>query len=73
MLLWRNSSSSGSCFEWLVIKQRNLWSRAVRLEQMSKAVRWLVLELQHGSGTANSSHPHSGAPFDSRFSEDAPQ
>ncbi|KAK8933879.1 Mediator of RNA polymerase II transcription subunit 32 [Platanthera zijinensis] len=23
---------------------------AVRLEQMSKAVRWLVIELQHGSG-----------------------
>ncbi|RWR72353.1 mediator of RNA polymerase II transcription subunit 32 [Cinnamomum micranthum f. kanehirae] len=46
---------------------------AVRLEQMSKAVRWLVLELQQGSGTANSSHSHSTAPFDSRFSEDAPQ
>ncbi|XP_048336673.1 mediator of RNA polymerase II transcription subunit 32 isoform X2 [Ziziphus jujuba] len=25
---------------------------AVRLEQMSKAVRWLVIELQHGSGTS---------------------
>lgn len=25
---------------------------AVRLEQMSKAVRWLVIELQHGSGAA---------------------
>ncbi|GAA0167044.1 general transcription factor [Lithospermum erythrorhizon] len=36
---------------------------AVRLEQMSKAVRWLVIELQHGSGH------HSSAPFD----EDPPQ
>ncbi|XP_010255836.1 PREDICTED: mediator of RNA polymerase II transcription subunit 32 [Nelumbo nucifera] len=45
---------------------------AVRLEQMSKAVRWLVLELQHGSGTgATTSHPHSSVPFDARFSEDA--
>lgn len=25
---------------------------AVRLEQMSKAVRWLVIELQHGSSTS---------------------
>ncbi|CAA6662999.1 unnamed protein product [Spirodela intermedia] len=32
---------------------------AVRLEQMSKAVRWLVIELQHGSGTAGAPHPHS--------------
>ncbi|GMJ09699.1 MEDIATOR 32, mediator 2 [Hibiscus trionum] len=39
---------------------------AVRLEQMSKAVRWLVIELQHGSGTAS-------APFDARFLEDAAQ
>lgn len=47
---------------------------AVRLEQMSKAVRWLVIELQHGSGTAGgSSHSHSSAPFDPRFSEDAAQ
>ncbi|WJX89898.1 Mediator of RNA polymerase II transcription subunit 32 [Trifolium repens] len=48
---------------------------AVRLEQMSKAVRWLVIELQHGSGAASStlnlSHP--SAPFDARFSEDATQ
>ncbi|XP_031105939.1 mediator of RNA polymerase II transcription subunit 32 [Ipomoea triloba] len=47
---------------------------AVRLEQMSKAVRWLVIELQHGSGTGGaSSHPHPSAPFDARFSEDAAQ
>ncbi|CAL5410154.1 unnamed protein product [Camellia sinensis] len=47
---------------------------AVRLEQMSKAVRWLVIELQQGSGTAGgSSHPHPSAPFDARFSEDAAQ
>ncbi|XP_077250123.1 mediator of RNA polymerase II transcription subunit-like protein [Tasmannia lanceolata] len=46
---------------------------AVRLEQMSKAVRWLVIELQHGSGTANASHSHTSVPFDARFSEDAPQ
>jgi hypothetical protein len=26
---------------------------AVRLEQMSKAVRWLVIELQHGAGGAS--------------------
>ncbi|XP_042490926.1 mediator of RNA polymerase II transcription subunit 32-like [Macadamia integrifolia] len=47
---------------------------AVRLEQMSKAVRWLVIELQHGSG-ATSAHArsHSSVPFDTRFSEDAPQ
>ena len=47
---------------------------AVRLEQMSKAVRWLVIELQHGSGTAGgTSHAHVSAPFDARFSEDAAQ
>lgn len=47
---------------------------AVRLEQMSKAVRWLVIELQHGSGAAGaSSHPHPSAPFDARFSEDGAQ
>ncbi|KAM7253192.1 hypothetical protein ACFE04_025810 [Oxalis oulophora] len=46
---------------------------AVRLEQMSKAVRWLVIELQQGSGnSAGSSQPHS-APFDARFNEDATQ
>lgn len=45
---------------------------AVRLEQMSKAVRWLVIELQHGSGTASgSAHSHQSAPFDARFSEDS--
>lgn len=49
---------------------------AVRLEQMSKAVRWLVIELQHGSGggSAGSAHSHpSSAPFDARFSEDPAQ
>ncbi|KAK9942440.1 hypothetical protein M0R45_008107 [Rubus argutus] len=48
---------------------------AVRLEQMSKAVRWLVIELQHGSGTAaaGSAHSHPSAPFDARFSEDSAQ
>ncbi|KAJ7978383.1 mediator of RNA polymerase II transcription subunit 32-like [Quillaja saponaria] len=48
---------------------------AVRLEQMSKAVRWLVIELQQGSGAASSSSAHSqpSAPFDARFSEDAAQ
>ncbi|CAM8926641.1 hypothetical protein QQ045_023838 [Rhodiola kirilowii] len=47
---------------------------AVRLEQMSKAVRWLVLELQHGSGASNAAlHPPSSAPFDARFTEDPPQ
>ncbi|KAL5984412.1 hypothetical protein ACLOJK_018516 [Asimina triloba] len=46
---------------------------AVRLEQMSKAVRWLVIELQHGSGAASASHTHSSAPFDARFPEDATQ
>ncbi|MED6121893.1 Mediator of RNA polymerase II transcription subunit 32 [Stylosanthes scabra] len=46
---------------------------AVRLEQMSKAVRWLVIELQNGSGAtaANSSQSHASAPFDARFSEDS--
>ncbi|KAL1294212.1 hypothetical protein AAHE18_19G126100 [Arachis hypogaea] len=41
---------------------------AVRLEQMSKAVRWLVIELQNGSGAAaaNSSQSHASAPFDAR-------
>lgn len=48
---------------------------AVRLEQMSKAVRWLVIELQHGSGagSANSALTHPSAQFDARFSEDAAQ
>ncbi|RZR74329.1 hypothetical protein BHM03_00035458 [Ensete ventricosum] len=51
---------------------------AVRLEQMSKAVRWQVIELQHGSGAAAASasasasnHSHASAPFDARFPEDA--
>uniref|UniRef100_A0A2P2IR98 Mediator of RNA polymerase II transcription subunit 32 n=1 Tax=Rhizophora mucronata TaxID=61149 RepID=A0A2P2IR98_RHIMU len=48
---------------------------AVRLEQMSKAVRWLVIELQQGSGAAGSAsgHSHPSAPFDARFPEDAAQ
>ena len=49
---------------------------AVRLEQMSKAVRWLVIELQHGSSGAASgsaAHSHPSAPFDARFSEDSAQ
>ncbi|XP_068648968.1 mediator of RNA polymerase II transcription subunit 32-like [Aristolochia californica] len=47
---------------------------AVKLEQMSKAVRWLVIELQQGSGTANATaHSQSFAPFDARFSEDGAQ
>lgn len=47
---------------------------AVRLEQMSKAVRWLVIELQNGSGGASAHHhAHASAPFDARFSEDAAQ
>ncbi|KAF8377944.1 hypothetical protein HHK36_031333 [Tetracentron sinense] len=47
---------------------------AVQLEQMSKAVRWLVIELQHGSRTPGAaSHCHSSVPFDARFSEDAAQ
>lgn len=48
---------------------------AVRLEQMSKAVRWLVIELQqHGSGASGAaSHTPSSVPFDARFSEDAGQ
>lgn len=47
---------------------------AVRLEQMSKAVRWLVLELQQGSGNSGgSSHSTPSAPFDARFAEDTTQ
>ncbi|KAG9456311.1 hypothetical protein H6P81_000819 [Aristolochia fimbriata] len=47
---------------------------AVKLEQMSKAVRWLVIELQQGSGTANATAlTQSSAPFDARFSEDGAQ
>ncbi|KAK9108821.1 hypothetical protein Sjap_016881 [Stephania japonica] len=47
---------------------------AVRLEQMSKAVRWLVIELQQGSGAAGSaSHAHPSVPFDARFPEDSGQ
>ncbi|KAL8500902.1 hypothetical protein ACS0TY_020477 [Phlomoides rotata] len=47
---------------------------AVRLEQMSKAVRWLVIELQQESGAGGAlSHPHSSAPFDARFTDDAAQ
>ncbi|GAV89811.1 hypothetical protein CFOL_v3_33223 [Cephalotus follicularis] len=47
---------------------------AVRLEQMSKTVRWLVLQLQNGSGnSAGPAHAHSSTPFDARFTEDAAQ
>lgn len=47
---------------------------AVRLEQMSKAVRWLVIELQHGGSGGSSMHTtNPSAPFDARFSEDAAQ
>lgn len=46
---------------------------AVRLEQMSRAVRWLVLELQRGSGVAPGSLHSSSTGFDSRFSEDSTQ
>ena len=34
---------------------------AVRLEQMSKAVRWLVIELQHGAGGPSAAGPGGGA------------
>ncbi|GLT52253.1 hypothetical protein SLA2020_256010 [Shorea laevis] len=47
---------------------------AVRLEQMSKAVRWLVIELQHGTGVAGGEgNVNPCAPFDARFTEDAAQ
>ncbi|KAH7689916.1 Nucleophile aminohydrolases N-terminal protein [Dioscorea alata] len=47
---------------------------AVRLEQMSKAVRWIVIELQNHAGAASgSSNHHSSAPFDARFPEDGAQ
>ncbi|KAI0516657.1 hypothetical protein KFK09_009334 [Dendrobium nobile] len=50
---------------------------AVRLEQMSKAVRWLVIELQNGSGAVTGSgvvaHHNASAPFDTRFSDDSTQ
>ena len=47
---------------------------AVRLEQMSKAVRWLVIELQQGSGNSGvSALPNTSAPFDARFAEDTTQ
>ncbi|KAJ3702492.1 hypothetical protein LUZ61_006197 [Rhynchospora tenuis] len=60
---------------------------AVRLEQMSKAVRWLVIDLQHGSGGAaggvagggaghgGGAHSHGPGPtgFDARFTEDGAQ
>ncbi|KAL6857276.1 hypothetical protein ACP4OV_018658 [Aristida adscensionis] len=58
---------------------------AVRLEQMSKAVRWLVIELQHGAGGASSVPGVAGAAapnpaaaaahgaVDARFSDDAAQ
>ncbi|XP_019096941.1 PREDICTED: mediator of RNA polymerase II transcription subunit 32-like [Camelina sativa] len=46
---------------------------AVRLEQMSRAVRWLVLELQRGSGVAPGSVHSSSTGFDTRFAEDSTQ
>ncbi|CAN8312010.1 unnamed protein product [Cochlearia groenlandica] len=46
---------------------------AVRLEQMSRAVRWLVLELQRGSGVAAGNSHSSSTGFDARFSEDSAQ
>jgi hypothetical protein len=60
---------------------------AVRLEQMSKAVRWLVIELQQGSGGAaggvagggvghgSGAHAHGPGPtgFDARYTEDGAQ
>ncbi|XP_074308937.1 mediator of RNA polymerase II transcription subunit 32-like [Silene latifolia] len=45
---------------------------AVRLEQMSKAVRWLVIELQQDSGSG-ASNAIPSAPFDTRFQEDTTQ
>ncbi|KAJ4879192.1 Mediator of RNA polymerase II transcription subunit 32 [Raphanus sativus] len=45
---------------------------AVRLEQMSRAVRWLVLELQRGSGGTAAGSVHSSG-FDPRFPEDSTQ
>ncbi|GLJ37678.1 hypothetical protein SUGI_0765500 [Cryptomeria japonica] len=50
---------------------------AVRLEAMSKAVRLLVIELQHGSASPNSnsfsSHtlPPPASAFDARFGDDS--
>lgn len=61
---------------------------AVRLEQMSKAVRWLVIELQHGAGGPSAAGPggggvatpaagaggqHVNGGVDSRFPEDGTQ
>ncbi|CAN1144010.1 Mediator of RNA polymerase II transcription subunit 32 [Linum perenne] len=48
---------------------------AVRLEQMSKAVRWLVIELQNGSvsGGGSAGHSNASTPFDGRFPDDAGQ
>ncbi|XP_047086783.1 mediator of RNA polymerase II transcription subunit 32 [Lolium rigidum] len=62
---------------------------AVRLEQMSKAVRWLVIELQHGAGGPSAAGPggggglatpaagaggqHVNGGIDSRFPEDGTQ
>ncbi|CAN7064334.1 unnamed protein product [Brassica oleracea var. botrytis] len=40
---------------------------AVRLEQMSRAVRWLVFELQRGSGVAAGSLHSSSNGFDPRL------
>ncbi|KAF0928608.1 hypothetical protein E2562_006049 [Oryza meyeriana var. granulata] len=51
-----SSSSSSSALAAPGIKPIS----AVRLEQMSKAVRWLVIELQHGAGGASAVGPGGG-------------
>ncbi|KAK4791072.1 hypothetical protein SAY86_031485 [Trapa natans] len=45
---------------------------AVRLEQMSKAVRFLVIDLQNAAGGCQA-RSSSSTPFDARFSEDSVQ
>ncbi|KAI3976968.1 hypothetical protein MKX01_008826 [Papaver californicum] len=43
-------------------------------KSMSKVIRWLVIELQEGSGASGAAaHAPSSVPFDSRFSEGADQ
>ncbi|GLJ37686.1 hypothetical protein SUGI_0765590 [Cryptomeria japonica] len=50
---------------------------AVRLEAMSKAVRWLVIQLQRGPNASNSNSlssnplPAPASAFDARFGDDA--
>ncbi|KAI3921172.1 hypothetical protein MKX01_036151 [Papaver californicum] len=44
------------------------------VESMSKVIRWLVIELQEGSGASGAAaHTPSFVPFDARFSEGADQ